>query len=443
MFSPVNRAEFIKQSRSALAFECADDFTQNYRGWITQQEVDVVALAVDFGYFTMVVCGNLAHGRLHKVLLLRSECMATKLSTQNDVHGQVVNTVTCTVKIKIPDTFTHRLNSLLQSSLPSIDRMLRERDKRSSKHYPEIPCVIAKSLITKYQNNKKCRQVRNPVLPICGDKSKQIKLTPDGIRIPTISGKDSIPVLWPRSVEGHIRSIEFFRRHGVWYGSVCYNTLPEPTIESTGFIGVDRNSVGNIAVFADLQTGVIRKLGICPARTKVVYRNRRKNLQKAGKKGFLKKIRGKQSRRMSYENHRATKAVVDYAATHRRTVVIEQLEGVRKGKIRAYTEKNQWAFFQFATFLRYKCALRGIPLIEVNPAYTSQFCSRCGSIHRPNGKQYLCLTCGHNDHRDANAAFNIALRGSKPTDGSSDGLSVSSLGLIGNPQSEKECALCH
>jgi putative transposase len=365
--------------------------------------------------------------------------MTTKFSTKNDVHGQVIDAVACTVKIKISDTLAHRLDDLLLKAAPCIVRMLRDRDKRSSKYYPELPCVISKSLITKYQNNKKCRQVRNPVLPICGDKGRQIKLTPEGIRIPAITGKACIPIQWPRSVVGHVRSIEFFRRKGIWLGSVCYNTTPAPTIESTGFIGVDRNSVGNIAVLADPQTGTVRKLGICPARTKAVYRNRRKNLQKAGKKGFLKKIRRKQSRRMTYENHRATKAVVDYAVEHRRSVAIENLDGVRRGKIRAYSEKNQWAFSQFAILLRYKCALRGIPIIEVNPAYTSQGCSRCGSIHRPDGKQYLCLTCGHNDHRDANAAFNIAKRGAdQPIGGSSGSLSVLPLGLIGHSQSEKE-----
>jgi putative transposase len=140
---------------------------------------------------------------------------------------------------------------------------------------------------------------------------------------------------------------------------------------------------------------------------------------------------------MSYENHRATRAVVDYAATHRRAVVMEKLENVRSkdSKIRGYSEKNQWAFAQFGSMLRYKCALRGIPLIEVDPAYTSQRCSRCGSIHKPNGKHFICLTCGHNDHRDANAAFNIARRG-MPIDGSSSGLSVSELRPIGVAQAE-------
>jgi putative transposase len=59
--------------------------------------------------------------------------------------------------------------------------------------------------------------------------------------------------------------------------------------------------------------------------------------------------------------------------------ILEKLENIRSkdSKIRGYSEKNQWAFAQFGSMLRYKCALRGIPLFEVDPAYTSQTCSRC------------------------------------------------------------------
>jgi IS605 OrfB family transposase len=214
------------------------------------------------------------------------------------------------------------------------------------------------------------------------------------------------------------------RRKGEWFASICYHAPKDPPVACEGVIGVDRNSVGNIAVFADPKTGAVRKLGICPARTEFVFRHRRKNLQRASKTRLLKKLHRKQRRRMSYENHRTTRAVVDYAATHRRAVVVERLEGVaaKDFKIRGYSEKNQWAFGQLGSMLCYKCALRGIPLIEVDPAYTSQTCSRCGSIHRPDGKRFICLTCGHNDHRDA--------------DGSSSGISVPGLGSIGGPQAE-------
>jgi putative transposase len=364
--------------------------------------------------------------------------MPTKFSAKNDVSRQVVDAVTCTVKVKIPDTLAHGLDDLLGQCSTAVQRMLSDRSLSSSKYYSDlVPCVVSKSLITKYQKNLKCKRVHNLVIPVCGDKGKQIKLVEGGIRVSAIFKKALLPVDWSRPISGYVRSIELFRRAGEWFASICYNTIKPNSFPSDGVIGVDRNSVGNIAVLADLQAGKVRKIGICPARTKRIFRNRRKNLQRAGKTRLLKKLYRKQRRRMSYENHRATRAVVDYAATHRRAVVMEKLENVRSkdSKIRGYSEKNQWAFAQFGSMLRYKCALRGIPLIEIDPAYTSQQCSRCGSIHKPDGKQFVCLTCGHNDHRDANAAFNIARRG-MPIAGSSSGLSVSELRSIGDPQTE-------
>jgi putative transposase len=366
--------------------------------------------------------------------------MPTNIRTKHNVSCQVVNAVACCVKVKIPDTLAHGLDDLLSRCSLAVERMLADRSKSSSKYYGDlVPCVVSKSLITKYQKNAKCKEVSNLVIPVCGDKGKQIKLAEGGVRIPAIFKKSVLPVQWPRKISGHVRSIELFRRKGEWFGSICYSTPKLETIETDGVIGVDRNSVGNIAVFADLETGAVRKLGICPARTKFVFRRRRKNLQRAGKTRLLKKLYRKQRRRMSYENHRATRAVVDYAATHRRAVVMERLENVRSegSKIRGYSERNQWAFAQFGSMLRYKCALRGIPLIEVPAAYTSQECSRCGSIHKPNGKHYKCETCGHNDHRDANAAFVIGFRAYVCLlVGVAMALSVSWLRFIGNAQAE-------
>jgi len=356
-------------------------------------------------------------------------------------ESKVVDGAACCVKVKIPNTLEHGLYDVLTRCELAVERMLANRSLSSSKYYRDlVPCVVSKSLIAKYQKNPKCHQVKNLVIPVCGDKGKQIKLVTGGIRIPALFKKDVLPVQWPREITGHVRSIELFRREGEWFGSICYNTAKDPPLSCDGVIGVDRNSVGNIAVLADPQTGVVRKLGICPARTKFVFRRRRKNLTRAGKTRLLKKLYRKQRRRMSYENHRATRAVVDYAATHRRAVVMERLDNVRSkdSKIRGYSEKNQWAFAQFGSMLRYKCALRGIPLIEVDPAYTSQTCSRCGSIHKPDGKRFKCLTCGHNDHRDANSGFVIAQRGLQAlSGGSNSGLSVSELRPIGVARAEK------
>jgi hypothetical protein len=116
--------------------------------------------------------------------------------------------------------------------------MLKHRSQSSSKLYPEIPCVISKSLITKYQRDRKCKTISHLTIPICGDKGKQIKLVDNGIRIPAIFKKAVLPVVFPLPMSGFVRQVEFFRRKGVfrskgvlrlnrttWAAGICVNTV--------------------------------------------------------------------------------------------------------------------------------------------------------------------------------------------------------------------------
>lgn len=320
---------------------------------------------------------------------------------------------TVTQLVKIPPAFTSRLDSLYVDASEAVKQMLADSSRHSSRDYPSIPCVVAKSLINKYQRNWRCKSVTHLVLPICGDKGRQVKVVPEGFRIPAVFGKAVIPAEWRRPIEGHIRQAEFSRRGGEWFASVSYNTVGAEPIQAVECIGIDRNSVGNIAVMADPATGYVEHLGFNPARTKEVWRNRKRNLQKSHKNRLLAKIRRKQERRTKLENHIVSKLIVDYAVSHRRAIAIEYLKGVvsKGSKIRKFSQKSQWSFIQLEFFIRYKAALHGVPVISVPAEYTSQECSRCGFVQKPDGKLYRCGECGHIDHRDANAGFNIAKRG--------------------------------
>ena len=67
------------------------------------------------------------------------------------------------------------------------------------------------------------------------------------------------------------------------------------------------------------------------------------------------------------------------------------------------------SFFSLQRLVEKRALKRGIPVIYVNPAYTSKRCSRCGNIGRRSRKRFECPHCGFVAHADVNAAFNIAL----------------------------------
>jgi transposase len=189
-----------------------------------------------------------------------------------------------------------------------IKRMLGDRSLSSSKYYPELPCIISKSLIAKYQRNHKLKAVTNVVLPICGDKGRQIKWDGSSLRIPAIFKRETIPFAPDRAPvrddEGRVNlSGEFFHRNGEWYLALSYKTATIPESKPTGMIGVDRNSVGAVATLADPTNGKVLHLGFNPAATKACWRGRKKNLQKQGKRRLLAKLRRKQSRITRHQNH--------------------------------------------------------------------------------------------------------------------------------------------
>jgi hypothetical protein len=111
------------------------------------------------------------------------------------MKNQLIDTIITTNKSVIPHKFNDLLNNLLSRCQVTVKEMLKDRKKKSSKNWKSVPCVVAKSLINKYQKNKKCKSVRNCVIPVCGDKGKQIKISSnDHIRIPAIFGKSEIKI---------------------------------------------------------------------------------------------------------------------------------------------------------------------------------------------------------------------------------------------------------
>ncbi len=62
--------------------------------------------------------------------------------------------------------------------------------------------------------------------------------------------------------------------------------------------------------------------------------------------------------------------------------------------------------YMAAEALEEKAKLAGIEVEYVDPAYTSQICPICRSVHHANDRNYTCR-CGFHTHRDLLGAINI------------------------------------
>jgi IS605 OrfB family transposase len=98
-------------------------------------------------------------------------------------------------------------------------------------------------------------------------------------------------------------------------------------------------------------------------------------------------------------------------------ISLEDLTGIR---IRVRQRRPQrvtlhtWSFHQPGQFIVYKARRTGVPVVFVDPAYTSQTCAGCGHVdHRNRVDQaiFICRGCGVVAHADRNASANIAARG--------------------------------
>jgi putative transposase len=114
-------------------------------------------------------------------------------------------------------------------------------------------------------------------------------------------------------------------------------------------------------------------------------------------------------------NHCISKALVSTAKGTRRGIALEDRTHIRERAGNTVRKRHRrvlhsWAFFQLRAFIAYKAALAGVRVIYVNPAYTSQTCSRCGHCEKANRRsqaRFLCRSCGFSAHADLNAATNF------------------------------------
>ncbi|MEU5069143.1 transposase [Streptomyces virginiae] len=204
---------------------------------------------------------------------------------------------------------------------------------------------------------------------------------------------------------------DLIERDGVFYLiAVC--EIPEPEVyEPAGFVGVDLGIV-NIATTSTGYQAAGRGLNRHRSRQLAL----RKKLQAKGTKSakrLLKKRSRKEARHTANVNHTISKTIVTTAERTGRGIALENLTGIRdrvRHRKDQRTKLHSWSFHQLASFVEYKAKRAGVPLVYVDPAYTSRQCSECGHIDRKNRADqatFACRACGFLANADDNASHNI------------------------------------
>jgi putative transposase len=268
-----------------------------------------------------------------------------------------------------------------------------------------LKSIISNQILRKYSRKKFVKNVKHVVLTA---PNQGVKADKEKREIYILSLKLTLNYNFRNDFE-KVNQIELDEQYV--YISV---TIPEkPMIEPKTWIGIDRNTTGHIATLASPETWKVWKLGKKADHTHKKYREIRRKLQKAGKLGLLKKIKNRENRIIRDLNHKVSRKIVEIAKKDNAGIKLEELDGIRNNKKRTKYFNyglNSWSFYQLEKFIEYKAKLEGIPITYVEPKNTSKECSRCGSIGIREGKSFKCPHCGHVDHADANASFNIALR---------------------------------
>ncbi|MFI6564229.1 RNA-guided endonuclease InsQ/TnpB family protein [Streptomyces sp. NPDC050534] len=208
---------------------------------------------------------------------------------------------------------------------------------------------------------------------------------------------------------------DLIERDGVFYLiATCEVPEAEP-YEPDRFLGVDLGIV-NIATTSTGYQAAGRQLNRYRKRQRALRAKLQTKRTKSAKRRLKERSRREQ-RHVRNTNHIIAKTIVTEAERTSAGISLEELKGIRQ-RVRLRKPQrvalHSWAFAQLGEFIVYKAKRAGVPLVFVDPAYTSQTCAECGHVDKRNRVDqglFICRGCGVVAHADRNASHVLARRG--------------------------------
>jgi len=114
--------------------------------------------------------------------------------------------------------------------------------------------------------------------------------------------------------------------------------------------------------------------------------------------------------RIDYRLHGIANAVLEFAEDHKSAIVLEDLKGMRSTINKDLNRRlSLWPRRKLHQIIEYKAAWKGIPVIKVDPRYSSRKCPACGRIpdSRMGTRTEFACECGWHLDRHINASMNL------------------------------------
>lgn len=312
----------------------------------------------------------------------------------------------------------------VKANLPSalINQCIRDAKSIVKKHYNSCHKAVLKNRsLAKKKSNIRVTAPSLPVLkkPCCYINNQNFKICGDFIEFPVMINGKSKRISVKTKMSDNQKSIVSSHKLGTIRIVVKGNSIvaqivydrEEPVILSDGSVmGVDLGI--KCPAVSDCSDGSVKFYGN-GRKNKYMRRHYaylRRKLQKSKKRKGIERINNKEQRIMKDIDHKLSHEIVATAVVHNvKAIKLEQLSNIRSTT--KLSRKNNhslhsWSFYRLAQFIEYKAKLAGIVVEYVNPAYTSQTCPICGSVHHANDRSYTCK-CGFHTHRDLLGAMNL------------------------------------
>lgn len=219
-----------------------------------------------------------------------------------------------------------------------------------------------------------------------------------------------------RKIEGDIKTLTIKREGNAWYAVFSCVVEIKPEVKrwkravgiDVGCIDFATLSDGNTVVNPHFLKQSQEELSEIQSKYSKLKNKSRDDKRKSRVKRKLVKLHCKiKNQRKDFLHKLSKKYVTEYSHVCVEDIKPSQMLNDNWRSLNKSILDSGWTIFK--QMLHNKAVEAGCVVVNVNPAYTSQTCSGCGSIKKKklSERQHKCNVCGLNIGRDLNASRNI------------------------------------